>query len=186
MAVETAAPHLVVAGHDHLSIRAQRAALKPLLTEIARQSGIEIYLQGEPELTLSIDLASTSLERGLKRLLRGIDHAFTYRVDARNQIVVERLFVYHPLNEGGLRRLPATGAALPGDSRQAARPDGSTGFTADRRPHVADGIQIHPSTPVEADPLVSMRAIDPLMQIHAAQAPHLPPGFHEKRGDSTW
>jgi type II secretory pathway component HofQ len=91
--------------HQRLSVQADRAPLNPLLTEVADRSGIEIYLQGETEEKVSVDLRNVGLEQGLKRLLRGINHAFTYGHDASGRVVIEQLYVYSKTGEGKFKRI---------------------------------------------------------------------------------
>jgi hypothetical protein len=68
---------------------------------------------------------------------------------------------------------------------KALRPSKTSTQPAQKRWHPAEGIVTHPPTPAKADPLVSMEAIDPLMRINGARAPHLPLSFHGEVPDPT-
>ncbi|MGD9217123.1 MAG: hypothetical protein PVJ84_20095 [Desulfobacteraceae bacterium] len=162
---------LVDIRHQRLWVQADGAPLNLLLTEVADQSGIDIYLQGEKQEIVSADLDNVGLEEGLKRLLKGINHAFTYGHDTSGRVVIEQLYVYSKSGKGKIKRI-----------RREARK------TAFNSPQMAveprdGGAHIYPQTPGDIDPLTSMRAIDPLMKINQAQAPYLPKEFHQNTND---
>ncbi|MGD9010583.1 MAG: hypothetical protein PVG41_21840, partial [Desulfobacteraceae bacterium] len=153
--------------HQRLSVQADRAPLDVVLTKVADQSDIDIYLQGETEEAVSVDLHSVGLEQGLKRLLRGINHAFTYGYDASGRVIIEQLYVYSNTGEGKIKRIRQEGrrVAVAAPQTAVAPRDG--------------GAHIYPQTPEDLDPMTSMRAIDPLMKINQARAPYLPKEFHQ-------
>jgi hypothetical protein len=153
--------------HQRLSVQADRAPLNVLLTKLADQSDIEIYLQGETAETVSVDLHNVGLEQGLKRLLRGINHAFTYGYDTSGRVIIEQLYVYSKSGAGKIKRVRQGGrrASVAAPQTAVEPRDG--------------GAHIYPQTPEDLDPLTSMRAIDPLMKINQAQAPYLPKAFHQ-------
>ena len=149
-----------------LSIRAVQTPLATLLAKVSRESGIEIFLQGQPEDTMTIQMDQVAVERGIKRLLRGHNHAFTYVYNTRNEVVVKQLYVYSPAGRGDMARI------IPGAPDIVRLAGGKTEDI---------GINIYPETPSGRDPLVTMQAIDPLMKINQAGAPYLPENFHGEK-----
>lgn len=152
-----------------LSIRAVQAPIATLLARVSQQSGIEIFLQGRSEERVTIQMDQMVMERGIKRLLRGHNHAFTYGYNNRNEVVVKQLYVYSPTGRGDMASI------IPG----TADTDRPAAVKTDT------GINIYPQTPSDRNPLVTMQAIDPLMKINEADAPYLPENFHEEKSDNV-
>lgn len=157
--------------NQRLSVQAERAPLEQLLTDIAAESGIDILIQGRLEDVVTVDLRGVNVEKGLKRMLGGINHAFTYGYDSHGRLVVEQLYIYSKSGAEEMRRINKKArAALLATPQTSIAPFG-------------DGARIYPQTPDDLNPLVSMRAIDPLMKINHAQAPYLPKDFHRQAHD---
>jgi hypothetical protein len=156
--------------NQRLTVQADRAPLERLLEDVAAESGIEIFIQGHLEKATTVDFHGVNVELGLKRMLGGINHAFTYGYDSHGRVEVEQLFIYSASGEGEIRcikkKARATLLAMP---QTSIAPFG-------------DGARIYPQTPDDMNPLASMRAIDPLMKINQAQAPYLPKDFHQHMG----
>lgn len=165
---------LVELDGSFLTVRANGVPIETILLEIASLGGIEIFLQGRLNHTVTADLERTTLEKGIKRLIQNQNHAFTYGYDDHDAIIITELHIYSQSGQKDIKRIS------PGKITRPAQP---THELPD------SGIVIHPPAPTGGNPLVSMEAIDPLMKINTAQAPYLPKGFHNsenRSGSEAW
>jgi hypothetical protein len=62
-----------------LTVKLKHVLLEKVLTEIANQTGIQISIDGPMEELVSADFSDLPLDKGMKRLLRDVDHIFIYR-----------------------------------------------------------------------------------------------------------
>ena len=66
---------------DHLNISAEAVSLKVVLGRVAQKSGIEVLFDDAAEENVSIDIQSSSLEDGIKNMLRGRNYMLRYNRD---------------------------------------------------------------------------------------------------------
>lgn len=103
VAEDSAVPHVSATARDGLvTLSAQNASLREILTEFGRASGIEIYLESsvtaDESTTIAYDGAPP--EDGLRRLLRAKNFIFIYSEGSLSQVRV------YTEGRGEFRRLP--------------------------------------------------------------------------------
>jgi len=85
---------------DQLNVVASQASLKSVLGRIAQLSGIEVLFDDAADEPLSIELKATSLEDGLKRILKGRNSSLRYTEDDKKNLLLVGVTVL-PVGEQG-------------------------------------------------------------------------------------
>jgi len=78
---------------DRLSVSGNNISLKLLLAKIAKQSGIEVMFDDAAEETVSFDIKSVSLEKGIKEILKGRNHVLNYTKDEQKNLLLVGVMV---------------------------------------------------------------------------------------------
>jgi len=73
---------------DHLNISAEAVSLKVVLGRVAQKSGIEVLFDDAAEENVSIDIQSSSLEDGIKNMLRGRNYMLRYNRDDQAKLML--------------------------------------------------------------------------------------------------
>ena len=71
-----------------LTVRADNISLKKALTEVARLSGVNIMLDPATEKKVRINIRGLPLDKGIKRMLRGLSHSMIYEEQGKNKKVI--------------------------------------------------------------------------------------------------
>ena len=78
---------------DLLSVSGDNISLKLLLAKIAKQSGIEVMFDDAAEETVSFDFETVSLEKGVKKILKGRNHIFNYAKNEQGKLLLVGVMV---------------------------------------------------------------------------------------------
>ena len=74
--------------NDSLRVSVDAAPLKRVLGRIAQQSGIEVMFDDMADTPVSVDIQASSLEEGVKRLLKGHNHMLRYSRDEQAKLLL--------------------------------------------------------------------------------------------------
>lgn len=85
-----------------LTVKVRDIPLQKVMTEIAHQTGIKIVLHGEAEELLSADFSAIPLEKGLRRLTRGINCVLLYGPEKikAGEAEIREVIIYSKTGEG--------------------------------------------------------------------------------------
>ncbi len=145
-----------------MTLKARDAPFAAILEEIASQSGIRIESYISINDVVSANMVSIPMKLGLAKMVRNYSHSFVYaRHPEDHQEYVSRLFIYAKTGA-------KTGVItyIQDNAKKNQVPQGQlseTGFLVNKA-----GILLYPDTPQDQDPLLSMKAIDPLMRFEIA------------------
>lgn len=73
---------------DQLSAVADTSSLKAVLARIAQESGIEVLFDDQADDFISFDIQATSLESGLKHMLKGRNYMMSYSRNAQQELLL--------------------------------------------------------------------------------------------------
>ena len=68
----------VVTFRDNRLINGARGSLEKILAIVPRETGVAFYLKGSAETPITADFEASDLEKGIKRLIRGLNSVFYY------------------------------------------------------------------------------------------------------------
>lgn len=88
---QEAAPVSIVSydkANDFLHVSVEAVALKRVLGRIAKQSGIEVMFDDMADAPVSVDIKASTLEDGLKRILKGHNHMLRYSRDEQEKLLL--------------------------------------------------------------------------------------------------
>jgi hypothetical protein len=74
--------------NDHLHVSVEAVPLKFVLGRIAQQSGIEVMFDDMADGPVTIDIKSSTLADGLKRILKGQNHMLRYSRDEQEKLLL--------------------------------------------------------------------------------------------------
>jgi hypothetical protein len=103
LAEDSAVPHVSATARDgRVTLSAQNASLREVITELGRASGIEIYLESSVAADESTTIAfeGAAPDDGLRRLLRAMNFIFIYSEGSLSQVRI------YTEGRGEFRRLP--------------------------------------------------------------------------------
>lgn len=152
-----------------LNLSVENVSLKTVLTEIEKQSNIQVTFMVTVEDTLTTDLTGISLEDGLKLLLKNYDHSLEYTAVGKGEeqkLQVSSVFIYSRSGTATDHMVvQSTGAKIEKKELVVA---------ASIIPEIADNggsMDLRNSTPVDDNPMLSMKGVDPLMR-YDTERPH--------------
>lgn len=140
---------------DRLTLKADNAEVKELFWLLERKTGIEIKYFGKADRTVSADIRNCPLDKGLHLLMKNFNHSIIYESSVGGKELISTLFIYSKeKKELPLTYDPSAGQDQTEKLQEPANPP--------RFHESPGGVFVQSQFPAEADPLQSMKAIDPL------------------------
>ena len=90
-----------------LTVKVRNIPLKRVLKEIAGQTEIKLVFNGQTDAMISADISDIPLEKGLRRLIRGMNYAFIYgpKETKRGRSEIREIIIYPEAEESPLKAI---------------------------------------------------------------------------------
>ena len=163
--------HLAVE-QGKITVKAKNVPARQFFEELEIKSTIPINYLGKADERLSADIIDCPLATGLSLITRNFNHSIIYNdTESETGVGISALFIFSKEKEGGI-----TYTTTPEHEETSREQHGSHLPQFHESP---GGIAVHALTPLEADPLLSLRALDPLVRFDDGRPIFDPVGWRQ-------
>lgn len=149
-----------------LTLAADSAPLEDILFEIERRIGISMNIFLSSTVKITVVLESVPIDKGLRLLLRKMNHSFVYKKRADGETpVIASLFIYSKPSGDDV-----TLTWREDRFYQKRVPDG----TIPEYMYESGTLNLHNTNPLDDNPMLSNRGIDPLVRFENDLPDYLP------------
>ena len=90
---------------NHLTLTAENADLKSILLRLSDEAGIYVRFPDDLKKQVTLDMSEVSLDRALKKILKGINHALIYSFSKKDQSSeISKIYIFEKAKSTALSR----------------------------------------------------------------------------------